>query len=46
MFLLEKQQALLEIYKQLGKAEKESKDKVPTNSHDDLINKMRNKSNE
>jgi hypothetical protein len=42
----EKQQALLELYKKLGEAEKESENNAPTTSHDDLMNQMRKKLNE
>lgn len=42
----EKQQALLELYKKLGEAEKESENNTPTISHDDLMKQMRKKLNE
>jgi prevent-host-death family protein len=42
----EKQQALLELYKKLGEAEKESENNDPTTSHDDLMHQMRKKLNE
>jgi len=42
----EKQQALLELYKKLGKAEKESETDTPKTSHDDLMNELRKKLNE
>jgi len=42
----EKQQALLELYKKLGKAEKESETNAAKTSHDDLMNEMREKLNE
>ena len=42
----EKQQALIELYKKLGKAEKESENNAPTTSHDDLMKQMRKKLNE
>jgi len=42
----EKQQALLELYKKLGEAEKESENNALTTSHDDLMKQMRKKLNE
>ena len=42
----EKQQTLLELYKKLGKAEKESETDAPKTSHEDVINKMRQELNE
>ena len=42
----EKQQALLELYKKLGEAEKESENNDPTTSHDDLMHQIRKKLNE
>jgi len=42
----EKQQALLELYKKLGEAEKESETDAPRTSHGDLMNEMRKKLDE
>jgi len=42
----EKQQALIKLYKKLGKAEKESENNAPKTSHSELINEMKAKINE
>ena len=42
----EKQQALLELYKKLGKAETESKNDTSKISHEDIMKQMREKLNE
>ena len=42
----EKQQALIELYKKLGKAEKESENNASKTSHEDLMEEMKAKINE
>ena len=42
----EKQQALLELYKKLGKAETESKNEASKTSHEELMTQIRKKLNE
>ena len=42
----EEQQALLELYKKLGEAEKESEMNASKTSHEDLMNEMRTKLDE
>lgn len=44
--LFEKQQALLELYRKLGEAEKESKSITKRISHKEVIKKLRDKMNE
>lgn len=39
----ERQQALLELYKKLGEAEKESESDISKTSHEKLMTEMRNK---